>query len=279
MVALAPSHTAQLGNYTTWLEKNNFPYKILRPGDSLVGFSVLILCGGPDVGKPGVEMRDLAEKDWLNQAYGKIAVLGICRGLQLTNVFLGGTLHVDLSEQPIKHSANKISISGEPNPLLESSFHDVVFDDGKKIKVNSRHHQAIKDLAPGLQPIAKADGDDVFEMVEGNNALFVQWHPEREDVWGTDAEKIVSDWLRTRVNISEEKIDTLRLLFDKIVNYLYTKGFTTVSRERIIKSIDSSVTNTKLDDLVASYPLKNVIDKNGKPAIRLLSNWRHVINC
>lgn len=274
MIALAPAHTAQLCNYTSWLEKNKFPYKILRPGDSLKGFSMLILCGGPDVGKPNVEIRDMAEKAWFKEAYGTIPVLGICRGLQLANIEAGGTLHEDLSEVPIKHSSNK-TIAGEPSSLLESSWHDVVFEDGKKIRVNSRHHQAIKDLAPTFKPLAKADGDDIYEMVEGINSMFVQWHPEREDVWGTEAEKIVSSWVKSKIDISEsEDIDVLGNLFEKIVNYLYSKGFNIISRERIMKSIDTTCNNVILDQLVENYPVKNVTDKNGKPAIKLLSNWR-----
>ena len=82
---------------------------------------------------------------------------------------------------------------------MESSFHDIVFSNGKRIKVNSRHHQGIKDLAPGLEPVARCTEDGLLEMVKGQNCLFVQWHPERPDVWGTEAEQVVFDWLKKYV--------------------------------------------------------------------------------
>jgi putative glutamine amidotransferase len=133
---------------------------------------------------------------WTREALGKIPVLGICRGLQLVNVVLGGTLHDDLPSDPIKHTSNKKEVAGEPKPLMESSFHDIYFEDGTVLRVNSRHHQGIKDLAEGLRVLASCKEDSLPEMVEGENLLMVQWHPEREDVWGTRAEEIVYEWIK-----------------------------------------------------------------------------------
>ncbi len=195
MIALAPSHKNQLGNYTSWLEKNNFTYKILENKDTLEGCSMLILCGGPDVGT--AEKRDKRESAWFLDAYGRIPVLGVCRGLQLANILLGGTLHEDLSSDPIKHASNRIEIANEPNSLMESSYHEIIFTNGRRMKVNSRHHQGIKDLAPGLEPVAKCLDDSLWEMVMGKKSLFVQWHPEREEIWNTEAEMIVSDWIKS----------------------------------------------------------------------------------
>jgi putative glutamine amidotransferase len=197
MVGIVPAHESQFENYTSWLLKRNLPFKILKPEDHIDDCRVLILCGGPDVGLD--QKRDELEKMWFSRAYGKVAILGICRGLQISNVILGGTLIEDLSEESVKHTTNKKEVSGEPKPLFESSFHDVVFSNGKKIKVNSRHHQGIKDLAPGLEPVARCTEDGLLEMVEGQNCLFVQWHPERPDVWGTEAEQVVFDWLKKYV--------------------------------------------------------------------------------
>ena len=260
MIAVAPSHKAQLSNYTSWLEKRGFSYFLLKEGDTLKGCTMLLLCGGPDVGS--AETRDRLEFQWFKEAYGKIPVLGICRGLQLSNVALGGTLYEDL-QTSVKHTSNKIQIAGEPSPLLESSWHDVVLGD-RELKVNSRHHQGIKDLAPGLKPLALCKDDGLVEMAEGDKALFVQWHPERPDVWGSEAESIVYEWVRR--NYTE--ISPL----EKIRSYARSKNFTVVSNERIRKSIDSSYTDTFLSQLVNenSSCLKHVTDKNMQKAIKIL---------
>jgi putative glutamine amidotransferase len=197
MIGLAASHENQMVNYTNWLTKRGLPFKILRRGDSVEGIKLLILCGGPDVGQD--TERDETERLWFEQCYSKIPVLGICRGLQISNVILGGTLHEDLSCEKVKHTYNKKEVENEPNPIFESSYHDIVFNDGKIIKVNSRHHQGIKDLAPGLVPVAFCSEDNLMEMVSGDKSLFVQWHPERPDVWGTEAEEIVFNWLKSNL--------------------------------------------------------------------------------
>ena len=270
MIAVAPAHISELKNYTSWFEKLNVPYTLLNSGDTMENFSMLILCGGADLGKIGNERRDTNEINWFREAYGKIHVLGICRGMQLANKYLGGTLFEDISNDPIRHSSNRKEISGENVSLLESSYHDIIFNDGKRIKVNSRHHQGLRDVAEGLKITAICEEDKMIEMVEGEKSLFVQWHPEREEIWGTEAEKIVSDWIKARVDISEQ-IDPMKRSFDKIVHYLRSKDFTVVSREIIMNKIDIGSTNVTIDNLVKNFPLKNVTDKKGRPAIKLIT--------
>lgn len=262
MIAIAPSHKNQLDNYISWLSKRNFPYKLLKPSDTLQGCTALLLCGGPDVGQ-NLE-RDENEKRWFTEAYGKIPVLGICRGLQISNVILGGSLHEDLSEEKVKHTTSKIEIAGEPKPIMESSWHEVIFEDGKRIRVNSRHHQGIKDLAPGLQPLAVCADDELLEAVVGENSLFVQWHPEREDVWGTEAEEVVFNWLKEQV----AQTDPLNSIF----SYLKLKSFTVVSFERVRKSINESYSDVFLESLISQNrtKVKKVKDKYGRTAIKML---------
>ncbi|AYM02152.1 gamma-glutamyl-gamma-aminobutyrate hydrolase family protein [Levilactobacillus yiduensis] len=127
--------------------------------------------------------RDLFEIELLKQAVAaNKAILGICRGLQLINVGLGGTLYQDLSEDPlaqIKHS--QAAMGNQP------SHHVTVVPGstlatltGERPYVNSRHHQAIKDVAPSLRVTASAD-DQVIEALESKDTdqiLGVQWHPE-----------------------------------------------------------------------------------------------------
>ncbi|PWK16420.1 gamma-glutamyl-gamma-aminobutyrate hydrolase family protein [Tumebacillus permanentifrigoris] len=116
-------------------------------------------------------------------------LLAICRGAQVLNVALGGTLYQDLpSELPhalqhLQKAARGVDshfIHVEPNSRLHRVFgHD-------KVRVNSFHHQAVRDLAPGLVVSAKAS-DGVIEAIEDPNSTYtlgVQWHPE--SMWDSD---------------------------------------------------------------------------------------------
>ena len=108
-------------------------------------------------------------------------ILGICRGLQFLNVFLGGTLWQDLPSEhpseivhrqakPYSNPTHDVTLSGELKALLDKDI----------LEVNTLHHQAIKDLANGLTPMAVAP-DGIIEAVMMKNKRFVwavQWHPE-----------------------------------------------------------------------------------------------------
>lgn len=108
-------------------------------------------------------------------------VLGICRGLQFLNVMLGGSLYQDLPTQfessvnhrqpaPYHLPIHPVTVRG---PLAETVG-------AGEIMVNSCHHQAIRDLAPGLEVMAQAP-DGIVEAVRlpGKKFLWaVQWHPE-----------------------------------------------------------------------------------------------------
>ncbi|NTW48821.1 MAG: gamma-glutamyl-gamma-aminobutyrate hydrolase family protein [Chlorobiales bacterium] len=121
-----------------------------------------------------------------------IPVLGICRGQQLINVVLGGTLLLDIeTEIPGAHSHRHISAS-------ESSYHSITLDRvsvfhriiGKERGlVSSRHHQAAKKVGQGLRAVGFSD-DGIIEAIESENPnkliLLVQWHPER--MWIESAE-------------------------------------------------------------------------------------------
>ncbi len=105
-------------------------------------------------------------------------ILGICRGCQVGNVFLGGTLYQHLPDafDPVLwHSGNitgRHTATIAPNSLLASLL------GAGEVKVNSSHHQAIDMPGEGVEVSAKAP-DGVTEAVEGENVLLVQWHPER----------------------------------------------------------------------------------------------------
>lgn len=121
----------------------------------------------------------------------KKPVLGLCRGLQVINVALGGTLYQDIEDQipeAIKHDYY-------PTRGFERSHlaHDVVLAEGsrlrfttetERVRVNSMHHQAVKVLAPSLIASAVAP-DGIVEAAEAADDHFlvgVQWHPECFDM-------------------------------------------------------------------------------------------------
>ncbi|MCR5709887.1 MAG: gamma-glutamyl-gamma-aminobutyrate hydrolase family protein [Bacteroidales bacterium] len=126
--------------------------------------------------------RDALEKKVLEAALkADKAVFGICRGLQLINAALGGTLYQDL---PSEHPSSIIHRQAKPydKPTHTVSLKgDLAALLGKDVlPVNSLHHQAVRDLAPGLVPVATTPDDltEAFVMPGARFLWAVQWHPE-----------------------------------------------------------------------------------------------------
>jgi putative glutamine amidotransferase len=156
----------------------------------------LILSGGPDINprfykeepRQGLQDVDAAqdemELELTRQALAaEVPILGICRGLQLVNVAMGGTLYQDIARQVPKacnHApradrsvvSHKIRI--EPGTRLQNIIQR------RNLWVNSKHHQAVKKTAPGLTITAVAT-DGIIEALEASDRTYVvavQWHPE-----------------------------------------------------------------------------------------------------
>ncbi|WEV53881.1 gamma-glutamyl-gamma-aminobutyrate hydrolase family protein [Leuconostocaceae bacterium ESL0723] len=165
----------------------------------------VIIPGGPDVAPrlygedphPKIGQtyypRDAFELEVIQECIrsGK-PLLGICRGVQIINVALGGTVYQDLDAQ-------------YPNPVIQHEqategffpTHYVQAEQGSFVAdamgtthplVNSRHHQAVKDLGEGLHVTSRAN-DGVIESIENDDQTIVgiQWHPE--NLWETIAEE------------------------------------------------------------------------------------------
>jgi putative glutamine amidotransferase len=123
-----------------------------------------------------VRLRDEAELALLRAALDRdMPVLGICRGIQVLNVGLGGDLDQHLEghrhDPPGEFIDHDVVI--EPNTRLAEML-------GDRTMVKSHHHQGIKTLAPGLVESARAD-DGLLEAVEAPDRRFtvgVLWHPE-----------------------------------------------------------------------------------------------------
>lgn len=115
----------------------------------------------------------------------QLPVLAICRGMQVLNVALGGTLIVDIPSQV--DGGFEHFLSGEDakrahqSLQLDESCHMASLFGTSELKVNSLHHQAVAQAAPGLRPVAWSE-DGVVEALEPENHGWqmrgVQWHPE-----------------------------------------------------------------------------------------------------
>jgi putative glutamine amidotransferase len=164
---------------------------------ALDGVDGLLLTGGEDIEpswygaspspllSPPSRERDLFELALFAVArQHKLPILGICRGIQLINVGLGGTLFQDLpSERPgaVDHRPEGPRDSRSHRVRLQPASRAANALGGTSITVNSSHHQAIKDLAPGLIATGWTD-DDLIEAAETPAdtpwLLAIQWHPE-----------------------------------------------------------------------------------------------------
>ncbi|QSO55160.1 gamma-glutamyl-gamma-aminobutyrate hydrolase family protein [Alicyclobacillus curvatus] len=137
-----------------------------------------------------VPERDALEKALIEgmMEQGK-PIFAICRGIQVLNAVLGGTLYQDLPSQwpsDIQHSqkARRNHLSHALTIDTASKLHTLLGEQSE-VYCNSFHHQAVKDCAPGLRPVAW-DRDGLIEAVEHETADFVvavQWHPE--NLWRT----------------------------------------------------------------------------------------------
>lgn len=152
----------------------------------------LILSGGDDIwperyGQTRHAMTNLVSKErdafdfqLARQALDMdIPVLGICHGIQLINVVMGGTLIQDVpSQRPSCASHNSKAVH---KVKVERGTRLYEFLKTDVLMVNSSHHQAIDRLGEGLKVSATAE-DGIVEAVEGTShslVMGVQWHPER----------------------------------------------------------------------------------------------------
>jgi gamma-glutamyl-gamma-aminobutyrate hydrolase PuuD len=156
----------------------------------------LLLTGGSDVNparygepacpetQPPDQERDDVEAALLDEAMARdLPVLAICRGMQLLNVQLGGSLvqHLPGAARHVRRTPDRSlpahSVVIEPGTMLASIAKRETWD------VNSRHHQAVARLAPGLRISARDPEDGTVEAIElpvRRYVLGVQWHPENQ---------------------------------------------------------------------------------------------------
>jgi len=160
----------------------------------------LLLPGGADI-HPGlygqenmVSLGIDTERDYLElKAFDFFKelnrpIFGICRGVQLINVALGGNLHQDIPGHSQINGADRLHMSYTDDKQLCRLF-------GKSFLINSSHHQAVDRLGNGLRAVQWADDGTVEAIRHDTLPIFgVQWHPERLYT-PTDGRLLIKLWL------------------------------------------------------------------------------------
>jgi len=160
--------------------------------DKSIQMDGLLITGGIDVDPltfstkrhPSIEktdpLRDAMELFYLKQAQKKkIPIMGICRGMQIINLFMGGTLHPHIPEMGLDFEHPR---SLFPLNLLsiapKTHLHKILRTDN--LKANALHHQTIDKLGKDLRVAAK-DTNTLVQAIESREENFIlglQWHPE-----------------------------------------------------------------------------------------------------
>lgn len=159
-----------------------------RPSEAL---DALIIGGGDDIGAEhyGGDLarqvkvdadRDRLEIEWIRRALDdELPLLGICRGAQLINVVLGGSLHQDIRDLR-RLTYNRPGLLPTKQVHLEAGSELAAVCGKTRLRVNSLHHQAIDRPGTGLVVVGR-DLDGIVQAVEsdqGRPVYGVQWHPE-----------------------------------------------------------------------------------------------------
>lgn len=178
----------------------------------------LVLHGGSDVWPgnygetplqdewSGDRNRDVYEQALVKAfvAAGK-PVFGICRGLQLINVAFGGTLYQDIATQRPEAAAHRDAHRFDEHfhtlELVPKTRLDDLLAGADSYKINSIHHQGIKDLAPGFEVEARCPDDGMIEAIRYTGDAYVaavQWHPEfhRAEHDTLDDSALLTDFLQ-----------------------------------------------------------------------------------
>ena len=128
------------------------------------------LCGAEDI-DAARDARELAlTEDFLRRG---LPVFGICRGLQVINVFFGGTLRQHIEGHSQRSGQDRLHPVCAERSLLRALY-------GARFTVNSAHHQSVDRLGEGLRALARADDGTIEALAHASLPVFgVQWHPER----------------------------------------------------------------------------------------------------
>jgi putative glutamine amidotransferase len=167
--------------------------------DVLPALHGVLLTGGGDVQPSRYGAKPVAETEGVDPARddfdmrlleraieAELPVLATCRGMQILNVALGGSLiqHVPAVTGQV-HALHDRWREGVHRVKIESDSHLAEALGTTEVEVNSIHHQAVDAAAPGTRAVAWADDDTIeaIELPESPHVVAVQWHPELLEDW------------------------------------------------------------------------------------------------
>ena len=202
--------TADTVNYVRYVASAQaVPIVTLEPA-AINGCDGLLLPGGGDItpafyGEQNHGSRNIdTELDILQlQAFDLalrrgLPVLGVCKGLQVINVGLGGALIQDLEPASLERHQYDSGDKYHASVISEGSWLHALY--GREAMVNSAHHQALGRLGKGLSAVQRCPLDGCVEAVAHQHLpiIGVQWHPERIDFGasGTDGIKVLRHFLK-----------------------------------------------------------------------------------
>ena len=176
------------------LNDNHIKPIFINPNSTIIpkSFDGLIITGGSDINPklynqkrhPSIKKlepnRDKLELTLLDRAYkNNLPIFGICRGMQLINIFLGGDLIQHIHDLNLKYPhSNSILPLKKIKILKNTKLYKIV--NKSSLYVNSIHHQAVNRLGKGLR-VNAYDRNKIVEGIESKDNRFllgVQWHPE-----------------------------------------------------------------------------------------------------
>lgn len=194
MIAIAiPGHEKDVPNYIHALTLTGLcPVVVTEsPDEAADRFGGLLLPGGADI-EPSLFQEekkgsrtidyplDLLQLEWM--AYfvqKKRPILGICKGIQIINVYFGGTITQDIRTNYLHQYDAVTGDQYHLTSIAAGSFLHTLY--GSEAITNSSHHQAIRTLADGLSAIQYSSTDHIIEGITHDHLPIygVQWHPER----------------------------------------------------------------------------------------------------
>ena len=177
-------------DYEEWLSEYGVDYKIVTSPAEVDSCALILFCGGPDLGI--APERDKLDSLVFEECRSKnIPIFGICRGMQIVCYFMGADLIEDLGELNIKH---------QKTADWKSRFHTLILRTGEQWRVNSRHHQAVKDV-PFECSLTGKSSEGIWELLVAadSSMMLVQCHPERSEMGGTEVEQASINYIKSKL--------------------------------------------------------------------------------